>query len=85
MTERLFPVGFAWGAATSAFQVEGGTREGGRGPSIWDDFCATPGSVAGGDTAAGLDGCDRLVDGMVARGLALHATLYHWDLPQALE
>ena len=54
MTERLFPAGFAWGAATSAFQIEGGTREGGRGRSIWDAFCATPGRVASGDTA-GLD------------------------------
>ncbi len=32
----------------------------------------------------GLDFYDRLVDGMVARGLQPFLTLYHWDLPAAL-
>ncbi|SDS49601.1 broad-specificity cellobiase [Nocardioides scoriae] len=33
----------------------------------------------------GLDYYDRLVDGMLERGLVPSATLFHWDLPQALE
>lgn len=33
----------------------------------------------------GLDFYSRLVDGMLARGLEPWATLYHWDLPQALQ
>jgi beta-glucosidase len=33
----------------------------------------------------GLDFYERLVDGMLERGLAPFATLYHWDLPQALQ
>jgi len=32
----------------------------------------------------GLDFYDRLVDGMIARGLTPFLTLYHWDLPSAL-
>ena len=34
--------------------------------------------------AAGLDFYDRLVDGMLERGIKPAATLYHWELPQAL-
>lgn len=34
--------------------------------------------------AAGLDYYDRLVDGMLERGLKPAATLYHWELPSAL-
>ncbi len=34
---------------------------------------------------AGLDFYSRLVDGMLERGLEPWATLYHWDLPQALQ
>jgi len=120
---------FLWGAATSAFQIEGSTRAGGKGLGIWDVFCATPGATASGDTgepacdhvrrfredvalmaelnlnayrfsvswprvlprgrgeanAEGLDFYDRLVDLLLARGITPWVTLYHWDLPQALQ
>ena len=39
----------------------------------------------GAANALGLDFYDRLVDGLLARGIRPVATLYHWDLPQALE
>ncbi|MDG4860498.1 GH1 family beta-glucosidase [Streptomyces sp. T-3] len=45
-----FPAGFLWGAATSAYQIEGAVREDGRTPSIWDTFSHTPGRTADGDT-----------------------------------
>ncbi|GAA1355093.1 GH1 family beta-glucosidase [Streptomyces beijiangensis] len=45
-----FPPGFLWGAATSAYQIEGAVREDGRTPSIWDTFSHTPGKTAGGET-----------------------------------
>ena len=124
---RHFPPDFLWGAATSAFQIEGGAGD--RGRSIWDDFCDTPGAIADGSNGAmacdhygrwrsdvdlmaelglkayrfsiawprvipdgtgtvnqvGLDFYRRLVDALVEAGIAPYPTLYHWDLPSALE
>ncbi|GAA1910510.1 GH1 family beta-glucosidase [Streptomyces sodiiphilus] len=124
-----FPRDFFFGAATAAYQIEGAHDADGRGPSIWDTYCRTPGKVAGGHSgdvacdhyhrypedvallrdlgvdsyrfsiawpriqptgrgpanAAGLDFYDRLVDTLLAAGISPAATLYHWDLPQALE
>jgi beta-glucosidase len=126
--EAPLPPGF-FGTATAAFQVEGANATDGRGESIWDRFCATPGAVAGGATGevacdhyhrwpedldlmvelgietyrfslawprivptgsgavnqAGLDFYRRLVDGLLERGIEPMLTLYHWDLPQALQ
>ncbi len=123
------PQDFAWGVATSAYQIEGAVDEDGRAPSIWDTFARTPGAVDGGDTgdvacdhyhrwpedialmrelgvdsyrfslawprivpggdgpvnAAGLDFYDRLVDALLEAGITPNATVYHWDLPQALQ
>jgi beta-glucosidase len=126
---RRLPPAFAWGAAVSAYQVEGAVNEDGRGESIWDRFTASPGAILNGDTGAiacdsyhrfgedvqlmrdlglnafrfsiawprvmpngrgqvnqaGLDFYDRLVDELLAAGIEPFPTLYHWDLPQALE
>ncbi len=46
----MFPTGFLWGSASSSYQVEGAAAEGGRGPSVWDAFCRTPGAVYQGHT-----------------------------------
>ena len=126
---EAFPAGFLWGAATSAYQIEGSPLSDGAGPSIWERFCGTPGLVHGGDDGtiacdhyrryredvdlmgqlglkayrfsiawsrvlpegrgrinpAGLDFYDRLVDRLLERGIEPFATLYHWDLPAALD
>jgi beta-glucosidase len=126
---RRFPAGFHWGAASSAYQIEGAWNEDGREPSIWDTFARTPGRVRNGDTgdvaidhyhrwaedvrlmadlgltayrfstawpriqpggrgtvnARGLDFYERLVDELLSYGITPFVTLYHWDLPQALE
>jgi beta-glucosidase len=125
--ERRFPAGFVWGAATSAYQIEGGVDADGRGPSIWDTFAAAghargdTGAVAadhrrrmaddvallaelglpayrfsiswprvqpdgrGAPSAPGLDFYRSLVDELLAHDIEPFVTLYHWDLPQALE
>jgi beta-glucosidase len=124
-----FPSDYIWGVATSSYQIEGAVTEDGRGPSIWDTFCAEPGRIRDGSSGAvacdhyhrwpadldlirdlgvnayrfsiawprifpqgrgkletrGLDFYERLVDGLLERGLQPWATLYHWDLPQALQ
>lgn len=55
--ELIFPSTFLWGAATAAYQIEGGATEGGRTPSIWDTFSHTPGLTKQGHT--GDVACDH--------------------------
>ena len=52
-----FPPVMRLGAATASFQIEGAVDADGRGESIWDRFCATPGAVANGD--GGDPACDH--------------------------
>jgi len=57
MHQNTYPQSFAWGAATSAYQIEGAWAADGKGESIWDAFCRRE-SV----TFAGHDGriaCDH--------------------------
>ena len=129
MAGDVFPRGFVWGVATSAFQIEGAHDVDGRAPSIWDTYAARPGIIEDGShaqvacdhyyrygedvalmkylgvgayrfsiawprilptgrgavNAAGLDFYDRLVDRLLEARITPWVTLYHWDLPQALE
>ncbi|WP_420456688.1 GH1 family beta-glucosidase [Rubrivirga sp.] len=124
-----FPDDFLWGAATSAFQIEGSPLADGAGPSIWQRFADTPGRMVGNETGdvacdhynrmpsdvalmadlglqayrfsvawgrvlpdgtgtvngPGLDFYDRLVDRLGQAGIEPMLTLYHWDLPAALD
>ncbi len=54
--KAAWPRDFIWGVSTSSFQIEGATREDGRGQSIWDTFGAA-GRVANHDT--GDVACDH--------------------------
>jgi beta-glucosidase len=127
--DPTFPGGFLWGAATSAYQVEGSPLADGAGPSIWQRFAHTPGMMKNGDTGdvacdhyrrykedvalmrelglkayrfsvswsrvfpegtgrvnpAGLGFYERLVDTLLENGIEPVVTLYHWDLPAALD
>jgi beta-glucosidase len=49
MKELQFSNDFLWGTATASYQVEGAAQEDGRGVSIWDTFCRTPGKVLAGE------------------------------------
>jgi beta-glucosidase len=124
-----FPAGFLWGAATSAYQIEGAPLADGAGPSIWHRFAHTPGLTASGDTGdvacdhyhryredvalmrdvglnayrfsiswsrilpagtgtvnpRGLAFYDRLIDALLENEIQPLVTLYHWDLPAALD
>jgi beta-glucosidase len=124
-----FPSDFVWGAATSAYQIEGAPLEDGAGPSFWQRFSHTPGLMTSGHTGdvacdhyhryaedvalmkqlglgayrfsiswsrvlpegvgrvnqKGMDFYRRLVDALRKNGIRPMATLYHWDLPEALD
>lgn len=124
-----FPEHFLWGAATAAYQVEGGHDADGKGPSIWDVFSHIPGTTwqdTNGDVAvdhyhrmqedvalmaemglqsyrfsiswprllpkgrgevneAGVKFYSDLIDALLAHNIVPMITLYHWDLPQALQ
>lgn len=54
---KKFPPDFIFGTGTSAYQIEGAPKEDGKGPSIWDTFCATEGKVFKGHT--GEVACDH--------------------------
>lgn len=50
-----FPKDFLWGTATASYQVEGAINEDGRTPSIWDTFCAKPGTIIDGSSGEFAD------------------------------
>lgn len=81
-----FPDGFKWGAATAAFQIEGAWQADGKGESIWDRFCHTPGNVAQGDT--GDAACDHYhlwrEDVALMRELGLNAYRFSIAWPRVL-
>jgi beta-glucosidase len=129
LPDYTFSKDFLWGAATSAYQIEGSPTADGAGRSIWHRFSHTPGNTyldQTGDVACdhyrrykqdvalmselglqayrfsiawgrifpegtgrvnkqGIDFYSRLVDELLERNIKPNVTLYHWDLPEALD
>jgi beta-glucosidase len=81
-----FPKDFVWGAATSAYQIEGAFDADGRGESIWDRFCRTPGKVE--DGATGDVACDHFhrwrEDVALMKDLGLQAYRFSISWPRVL-
>jgi beta-glucosidase len=75
---------FRWGCSTSAFQIEGGARDGGRVPSIWDTFCGKPGAIR--DGSNGDVACDHYhlwpQDMDLGRSLGLNAYRFSISWPR---
>jgi beta-glucosidase len=56
-TAGEFPAGFLWGAATSAYQIEGSPLADGGGIGVWHRFAHTRGNTR--DGATGDVACDH--------------------------
>jgi len=78
-----FPQSFVWGAATSAYQIEGSPLADGAGPSNWHRFSHQAGRIEGGDT--GDIACDHYrrwredVDIMSQLGLDAYRLSLSWS------
>ncbi|HEY6410761.1 MAG TPA: GH1 family beta-glucosidase, partial [Ktedonobacteraceae bacterium] len=75
-----FPPDFLWGAATSAYQIEGAVHEDGRALSVWDRFAAVPGATYQGQTGEiAADHYHRMEDD-VALMAELNLNTYRFSL-----
>lgn len=81
-----FPKDFLWGAASSAFQVEGAAHVDGRADSVWDAFCRVPGTVF--ENHTGDTACDHYhrfkEDVEIMRRLGLRAYRFSVSWPRVL-
>ncbi|KAL0394216.1 UNVERIFIED_CONTAM: Raucaffricine-O-beta-D-glucosidase [Sesamum latifolium] len=86
ITRNDFPPNFIFGSATAAYQFEGGAAQGGRGPSIWDTFASRLLEDITLMKKMGFDAYRFSISwSRILPGLEPYVTLFHFDLPQALE
>lgn len=83
-----FPPDFLWGAATAAYQVEGGWQADGKGLSVWDVYTNTDRMAVGGETAnVALNMYDRaqyLEDIALLKELGVNAYRFSINWPRIL-
>ncbi len=124
-----FGKNFIWGAATAAYQIEGGAFEDGKGLNIFDTFCQIPNKIDNNDNGniacdhyhrwksdialmkeiglkayrfslswarilpegigkindKGIEFYNNIIDELLKNDIEPYITLYHWDLPLALD
>ncbi|OAY40077.1 hypothetical protein MANES_10G147600v8 [Manihot esculenta] len=132
LSRSSFPKDFIFGAATSAYQIEGAANSDGRKPSIWDTFTKEDsekildhssgdvaedfyhhykediavikeiglnsfrfsiswsrvlpyGRVSAGVNQEGVNFYNSIINELLSNGIEPLITLFHWDLPQALQ
>ncbi|XP_021686665.2 beta-glucosidase 17 isoform X2 [Hevea brasiliensis] len=132
LSRSSFPKDFMFGAATSAYQIEGAANTDGRKPSIWDTFTKEHpekisdhssgdvaedfyhrykediavikeiglnsfrfsiswprvlpfGRVSAGVNPEGVNFYNSMINELLSNGIEPFITLFHWDLPQALQ
>ncbi|MBT2498602.1 family 1 glycosylhydrolase [Agromyces sp. ISL-38] len=75
--------GVRWGSATAAYQIEGAVTDGGRVPTIWDEFTARPGATTRGDTGAvacgAYDDPEGMLDAIEWLGLETYRFSIAWS------
>ena len=74
-----FPEDFLWGASTSAFQVEGGFGEGGKGPATTDLGANRPGIADNRVAADHYHHWKEDVDLMAELGLKVYRMGFSWS------
>ena len=79
MSNNQFPEGFLWGASTSAFQVEGGYNEGGKGLATTDLGTRKPGVADNKVAADHYHHWKEDVDLMAELGLKVYRMGFSWS------
>ncbi|THU93327.1 glycoside hydrolase [Dendrothele bispora CBS 962.96] len=83
LSDYKYPKGFIFGLDTAAYQVEGATKEEGKGPSMWDWASRQPGAIADNSTADIADLQYYLYKEDVARVAALGVKAHSFSISWA--